>query len=103
MKDNNTNSKLENMKIDDDSLEAVTGGAEGEIVIQTETSLYDTPGWWCDIEVARVPSGQRLVGVTRYNKKWLAVPVLSNMEKIIFVDQEWFSNYKNRTMYMKCQ
>ena len=97
MNDNSTDSKLENMKLDDDTLEKVAGGktADYTVVSSGMVPVYFLPNIWPNPEsnpVAKVIPGVTLLNVIAScgYPGWLQVPIPGNKFKIVnFVKGKW--------------
>ena len=89
MKDNNTGSQLKNLKVDDDSLEAVSGGTQGDYVVRVseKTDLYKEMNIMGS-PVGSVAAGTILIGITKENIEWYKVPVNENFSRLDLTDRK---------------
>ena len=111
MKYNNNGSELERMKLDEDALEAVSGGTGGG---GSEGNTYVVKGHfkqlcynnqnsgWGHYAVGTINSGKQVYGVTQCSSQWMRVPVAGNYQNINIVKVSWFKEANtNYFVYME--
>ena len=102
MKDNNTSSKLKNLRIDDDYLETVSGGTQDDFSVTVSghallyTSPSSTPRYAASVDVGAV-----LTGLTHINATWYSVPVSANKNQLKIRDHNCL-NYKYLCIQNNC-
>ena len=106
MEDNNIKSEQEKQILDDDALDAVTGGTGSDYIVgrtmgQVKQSLYDLPSTF-NSPVATVAPGTILVGCTpAFVSGWMTVPVKPNSKSIMITKSDWFSKVTSINMFIE--